>query len=118
MLQFNRRQMASIGGQHIRTELQHFFARHFPQAEPPPPGTIEADIGATIEHCRSHGLRSQRAVALYALAAYVFGQETVRNDPGLNAILQAREQPAANRALLIEIWLTQAWGSLQRATRR
>src|SRR3546814_9335459 len=99
-----------------REHIKRFLAEHFPQADAPPEA-FDGEIDDLVRHCREHGLRSQRAVALYVLAAWLFGGDAIRGDAGLNAILQAREQPPAERSLLIEIRLNQAWGSLPRTTR-
>lgn len=117
MLQFKRKQMAAIGAVNLREHIKRFLSEHFPQAEAAPPEALDAEIDDLVRHCRDHGLRSQRAVALYVLAAWIFGGDAVRNDPGLNVILQARAQPPAERSLLLEIWLTRAWGGLQPTAR-
>lgn len=117
MLQFKRKQMSAIGAANLREHIKRFIDQHFPQADAPPPGAFDDEIDDLVRHCREHGMRSQRAVALYVLAAWIFGRDAVRDDAGLNAIMQARERPQPERSLLLEIWLTQAWGSLQPTTR-
>lgn len=118
MLRLNRKQMAGIGQDHMRQALRDFLARYFPGAAQVPEAEMDAAIDDVIEHCRAHGLRTQSAVATYALASYVFGREVVDSDPAVREILQARERPSQDRALLLQVWLIRAWGNLQRSQGR
>lgn len=118
MLRFNRKQMAGIGQAHMRNALRGYLARHFPAAAQAPAAEMDSVIDTVIDRCRAHGLRTQGSVATYALACYVFGQEKVEADPAVRDILQARDRPPRDRALLLQIWLTQAWGTLQRTQGR
>src|SRR3546814_8268326 len=104
MLQFKRKQVSAIGAANQREHIKRFLAEHFPQADAPPEA-FDGEIDDLVRHCREHGLRSKRAVALYVLAAWLFGGDAFRGDAGLNAILNEREKPPAERSLLREIWI-------------
>src|SRR3546814_8961364 len=84
MLQFKRKQMAAIGAANQRAHIKRFLAEHFPQADAPPEA-FDGEIDDLVRHCREHGLRSQRAVALYVLAAWLFGGDAIRGDAGLRS---------------------------------
>lgn len=118
MIQFKRKQLAAIGERNLHEKMRRFLANHFPQAAAMPRAAFDAEMDALLLECRNHGLRSQRAVAAYVLANFVLGREFVAGDAALRGILSARERPNQDRALLIELWLTQAWGSLQPRTAR
>lgn len=113
MLQFNRKQMAAIGESNLRTRLRGFLGEHFPPLRSMPAEEVDRELDQLIAESRQQGLRSQRAVALYALANVALGRERVEADPTVRRILAARERPLADRTLMLEIWLTQTWGSLQ-----
>lgn len=117
MLQFNRKQMASIGDRSLHARLRAFLGEHFPQLRSMPEEEVDRELGQIVEESRQQGLRSQRAVALYALANVALGRERVAGDATVRQILAARDRPLADRTLMLEIWLTQTWGSLQRTIR-
>lgn len=114
MFQFNRKQLASIGERSLQARLAGYLVRHFPQVRSAPAGQFGRELGELLAESRRHGLRSQRASALYVLANMVAGRETVARDPAVRQILAARGRPLADRALLLQIWLTRAGAGLQR----
>jgi hypothetical protein len=67
-----------------------------------------------IAHCRKAGLRSQRAVASYALACSLFGNDRVGHDPSIVNILADRTSSQLDRAMLIEMWTAAAYGDFRR----
>lgn len=117
MLQFKRKQMAAIGATQLQHNIIEFLRRQLPEETAAlPEDELEAGTAALIEHCRKHGLTSQRAVAAYVLAAFVCGSQAVLGDPVLGRMLADRRTPQDERGRLIEIWLADAWGHHQRAT--
>lgn len=115
MLRFDRRQLRRIGGIHLHQSLRDFLALHVPQVLDLPEGELSRSLEAVIERSRQLGLNTQRGVAAYALACALFGQEQVDAEPALSGALRDRQRDQVDRALLIEIWLTQVWGSFNRA---
>ena len=71
-------------------------------------------LDAVIAHCRKAGLKSQRAVASYALACSLFGNERVAGDPSIIGVLADRSSSQLDRALLIEMWTATAYGDYRR----
>ncbi|MCD9027911.1 hypothetical protein LDO26_06790 [Luteimonas sp. BDR2-5] len=118
MLRFKRKQMATIGNRSMHARTRAFVLEHFPALRTAPADALDAELDALLAEAHGHGLRSQRAAALFVLANCAMGRQAVARDPGVRSILAARERPLADRALLLETWLTQAWGSLQRMTPR
>ncbi len=117
MLRFNRKMMASIGEASQRTRLLAFLLASVPQLQSVPGADLERVVDELLQESRQHGLRSQRASALFVLANLAMGRELFARDPAVRDILQARSRPLVDRALLLEIWLTQAWGRLQAGMR-
>lgn len=113
MLRFDRKQLKLIGDSHMKHSLRDFLCRHFPQALEQPREQLDVALDEILVRCRRYGLNSQRGVAAYALACFVFGDARIDAEPALAPALRDRSKPQADRALLIEIWLTQAWGSFQ-----
>ncbi len=114
MLQFNRRQMAAIGEDSMRIRLRDHLRQHLPQLENVPAQELDQEITPLLADARRHGLNSQRAAAVFVLANVVLGRKTVAGDPTVQEILSSRARPVADRARLLEIWLTRSWGGLQR----
>ena len=114
MLQLDRKQMATVGETQLRSNLADFLNRHIGGKAPLPLDELDAELDAVIAHCRKAGLRSQRAVAAYALACSLFGNERVANDPSIIGILADRSSPQLDRALLIEMWTAAAYGDFRR----
>jgi len=117
MLRFNRKLMASIGEASQRARLLGFLRAKLPQLQSLPAAELEQAVDELLHECKRHGLRSQHASALYVLANLAMGREAVARDPAVGEILEARSRPLADRALLLEIWLTQAWGQSQAGVR-
>lgn len=113
MLRFDRKQLKHIGDSHMKQSLRDFLCRHFPEALTFPAGKLDGAIDAILARCRQYGLNTQRGIAAYALACFVFGDARIDDEPALAPALRDRSRPQEDRALLIEIWLTQAWGSFQ-----
>jgi len=113
MLRFNRKLMASIGEASQRNRLRGFLQSSLPQLQSVPTAELDQALEDLLHEAHQHGLRSQQASALYVLANVAMGQDLVARDPAVREILQARSRPLADRALLLEIWLTQAWGRSQ-----
>lgn len=112
MLQFNRRQLASIGQTHLQQSLQGFLRKHLPQASQMPSAQLRSALDKVIADCRTRGLNSQRAIAAYALAACTLGSATVNNDPTLQRIVGMRQLPQTHKALLIQAWLARVGAEL------
>lgn len=115
MLEFDRKQLASIGEVQLRDNLAAFLNRHLGGNEPVRLDELDAHLDQLIAHCRKSGLKSQRAVAAYALACALFGSDRVGNDPSIAGILADRSSPQLDRALLIEIWTAGAYGDYKRS---
>ena len=114
MLEFDRKQMSSIGQQHLLQSLQGFLTLHLPQASQMPPAQLRTTLDTLIGECRTLGLSSQRAIAAYALAACTLGTATVRDDPTVQQILAQRDLPQAYKALLLQTWLARVGAELAR----
>jgi hypothetical protein len=112
MLQFDRKQLASIGQTHLQQSLHDFLRRHLPQASQMPSAQLRGALDNVIADCRARGLNSQRAIAAYALAACTLGSATVNNDPALQRIVAMRQLPQAHKALLIQTWLARMGAEL------
>ena len=54
------------------------------------------------------------AVAAYALACSLFGNDRVAGDPSIVGILADRSSPQIDRALLIEMWTATAYSDYRR----
>ena len=115
MLELDRKQLAAIGEVQLRNNLADFLNRHFGGNEPLRLDELDAQLDAVIAHCRKAGLKSQRAVAAYALACALFGNDRVGNDPSIAGILADRSSPQLDRALLIEIWTASAYSDYRRS---
>ncbi|MFT4179235.1 MAG: hypothetical protein QM612_07200 [Thermomonas sp.] len=115
MLAVKRKQMAAIGEVQLRNNLADFLNRHLGGNAPMQLDQLDAELDAVIDHCRKAGLRSQRAVAAYAVACSLFGNMRVANDPSIVGILADRSSSQLDRALLIEIWTAAAYSDHRRA---
>lgn len=115
MLDIDDKQMAAIGQGHLRNNLAAFLNRHLGGKVPLQLDELDAELDAVIAHCRKAGLKSQRAVAAYALACSLFGNERVAQDPSIVSILADRHSPQLDRALLIEMWTAVAYADFRRA---
>lgn len=115
MLAIKRRQMAAIGEVQLRNNLADFLNRHVDGMTALPLDRLDAELDAIIAHCRKTGLRSQRAVAAYALACSLFGNQRVGNDPSIASVLADRSNTQLDRALLIEMWTAAAYGDYRRS---
>lgn len=110
MLDFKRKQMAAVGLSQLQGNIVDFLRRHFPEETAAMPvETLHANVAGLIEQCRKRGLTSQRAIAAYALSAFVCGSDTVATDPALTQLLSDRRTPADERGRLVEIWLANTW---------
>ena len=114
MLEFDRKQMSAIGEANLRNNLADFLNRHLGGKAPLPLDQLDAELDAVISHCRKAGLKSQRAVAAYAVACALFGNARVAGDPSIIGILADRSTPQMDRALLIEMWTAAAYGDFRR----
>lgn len=114
MLELDRKQMAAIGDTQLRHNLADFLNRHLGGREPLPLDRLDAELDAVIAHCRKAGLRSQRAVAAYALACSLFGNDRVAGDPSIVGVLADRSSSQMDRALLIEMWTAAAYSDFRR----
>lgn len=114
MLAVKRKHMAAIGEAQLRNNLAEFLNRHLGGKTPLRLDQLDAELDAVIAHCRKAGLKSQRAVAAYALACSLFGNQRVGNDPSIVQILSDRRSPQIDRALLIEMWTAAAYGDYRR----
>ena len=117
MLQFNRKQMAAIGEDSLRTRLRDYLRQHLPQLREVPQQQLDRELAPLLADARRHGLGSQRAAAVFVLANVVLGRDVVAHDPTVQQILASRARSVTDRARLLEIWLTNLWGGLQRTTR-
>lgn len=115
MLELNRKQLSTVGETQLRNNLADFLNRHFGGKAPLQLDQLDAELDAVINHCKKAGLRSQRAVAAYALACSLFGNERVGNDPSIIGILADRSSSQIDRALLIEMWTATAYSDYRRA---
>ena len=115
MLEIKRKQMAAIGEAHLRSNLADFLSRHVDGIGALPLDRLDAELDAIIAYCRKAGLRSQRAVASYALACSLFGNDRVAGDPSIVGILADRSSAQIDRALLIEMWTASAYGDYRRS---
>ncbi len=114
MLALKRKQMAAIGEVQLRNNLADFLNLHLGGQTPLQLDQLDAQLDAVIAHCRKTGLRSQRAVASYALACSLFGNERVGQDPSIIGILADRNSSQMDRALMIEMWTAAAYGDFRR----
>jgi hypothetical protein len=114
MLELERKQMSTIGETQLRNNLADFLNRHLGGKAPLQLDQLDAELDAVINHCRKAGLRSQRAVAAYALACSLFGNDRVGNDPSIAGILADRNSSQMDRALLIEMWTASAYSDFRR----
>jgi hypothetical protein len=115
MLELDRKQMAAVGEAQLRNNLADFLNRHLGGREPLQLDRLDAELDAVIAHCRKTGLRSQRAIAAYALACSLFGNDRVAGDPSIIGILADRSSSQLDRALLIEMWTAAAFGDFRRS---
>ncbi|MBN8263520.1 MAG: hypothetical protein J0M21_02570 [Xanthomonadales bacterium] len=116
MLAIKRKQMAAIGEVQLRHNLADFLNRHLGGATPLPLDQLDAELDAVIAHCRKAGLKSQRAVAAYAVACMLFGNARVAGDPSIVGVLADRGSPQLDRALMIEMWTAAAYADYRRGT--
>ena len=114
MLAVKRKQMAQIGEVQLRNNLADFLNLHLGGQMPLQLDELDAQLDAVIAHCRKTGLRSQRAVASYALACSLFGNDRVGQDPSIIGILADRNSSQMDRALMIEMWTAAAYGDFRR----
>lgn len=114
MLELDRKQMATVGETQLRSNLADFLNRHLGGKAPLRLDQLDAELDAVISHCRKAGLKSQRAVAAYALACSLFGNDRVANDPSIIGILADRSSAQIDRALLIEMWTAAAYSDYRR----
>ena len=114
MLALKRKQMAAIGEVQLRNNLADFLGRHVEGIGALPLDRLDAELDAIIAYCSKAGLKSQRAVAPYALACSLFGNERVAGDPSIIGVLADRSSSQLDRALLIEMWTATAYGDYRR----
>ena len=114
MLAVKRKQMATIGEVQLRNNLADFLHLHLGGQSPLQLDQLDAQLDAVIAHCRKAGLKSQRAVAAYALACSLFGNDRVAGDPSIVGILADRSSAQIDRALLIEMWTATAYSDYRR----
>ena len=114
MLAVKRKQMAEIGEVQLRNNLADLLNLHLGGQMPLQLDQLDAQLDAVIAHCRKTGLRSQRAVASYALACSLFGNDRVGQDPSIVGILADRNSSQMDRALMIEMWTAAAYGDFRR----
>ena len=117
MLALKRKQMAAIGEVQFRNNLADFLGRHVNGIGTLPLDRLDAELDAIIAYCRKTGLRSQRAIAAYALACSLFGNERVASDPSIVAVLADRSSSQLDRALLVEMWTASAYADYRRTQR-
>ena len=115
MLALKRRQMAAIGEVQLRNNLADFLGHLVEGIGALPLDRLDAELDAIIAYCRKAGLKSQRAVASYALACSLFGNDRVAGDPSIVGILADRSSPQIDRALLIEMWTASAYSDFRRS---
>lgn len=115
MLELNSKQLASIGETQVRNNLADFLNKHLGGKAPLQLDQLDAELDAIITQCKKVGLRSQRAIAAFAVACSLFGNERVMNDPSIINILSDRNSPQIDRALLIEMWAAVAYSEYRRA---
>ena len=115
MLEFKRKQMAAVGEAQLRCNLAEFLQRHLGGDAPMRLDRLDSELDDIIAQCRKAGLKSQRAVAAYAVACAIFGNTRVAGDPSIIAVLADRQSPQIDRALLIEMWTAAAYGDVRRA---
>lgn len=115
MLALDRKQFTTVGETQLRNNLADFLQRHLGGNAPLQLDQLDAELDAVIAHCRKAGLRSQRAIAAYALACSLFGNARVGNDPSIVNILADRNSAQIDRALLIEMWTATAYSDYRRA---
>lgn len=114
MLEVDRKQMSAIGHTQLRSNLADFLNRHLGGKAPLHLDQLDAELDAVIAHCRKAGLKSQRAVAAYALACSLFGNDRVAADPSIVSVLADRSSSQIDRALLIEMWTAAAYSDFRR----
>ena len=114
MLAVKRKQMAAIGEVQLRNNLADFLHLHLGGKAPLQLDQLDAQLDAVIAHCRKAGLKSQRAVAAYALACPLFDNDRVAGDPSLVGLLADHSSPQTDHALLIEMWTESAYNDLHR----
>lgn len=114
MLALKRKQMTAIGEAQLCHNLAEFLNLHLGGQTPLQLDQLDAQLDAVIAQCRKTGLRSQRAVASYALACSLFGNDRVGHDPSIVGILADRNSSQLDRALLIEMWTAAAYGDFRR----
>ena len=114
MLAVKRKQMAAIGEVQLRNNLADFLNQHLGGKAPLQLDQLDAQLDAVIAHCRKAGLKSQRAVAAYALACSLFGNDRVAGDPSIIGVLADRSSSQLDRALLIEMWTATAYSDYRR----
>jgi hypothetical protein len=115
MLEFKRKQMTAIGEEQFRCNLADFLRRHFEGMASLQLSQLDSELDEIIAQCRKSGLKSQRAVAAYALACALFGNARVAGDPSIITVLADRRSPQIDRALLIEMWTAAAYSDYRRA---
>lgn len=113
MLEFKRKQMAQIGDINLRYNLATFLQQHLAGDQPIEHNKLDAEVDAVIAQCKKHGLKSQRAIAAYAVACAVFGSARVASNASIATILANRTSPQLDRALLIEMWTASAYQGTQ-----
>ena len=96
MLAVKRKQMAAIGEAQLRNNLADFLGRHVDGLSSLPLDRLDAELDAIIAYCRKAGLRSQRAVASYALAWNGSSNQTARASSSAARRSAARATSAAN----------------------
>ena len=114
MLAVKRKQMAAIGEVQLRNNLADFRNQHLGGKAPLQLDQLDAQLDAVIAHCRKAGLKSQRAVAAYALACSLFGNDRVAGDPSIIGVPADRSSSQLDRPLLNEMWTEAAYGDYRR----
>ena len=99
----------------IRNNLADFLNQHFGGKAPLQLDQLDAELDAVIAHCQKAGLKTQRAIASYALACSLFGNDRVAGDPSIVGILADRSSSQIDRAMLIEMWTAAAYSDFRRA---
>ena len=117
MLNFSRRQMATIGDLNMNQSLATMLKRHAPGGQAISDLEMNSNISMLVSHCQKNGLRNQRGIAAYVLSCYWLGSDNVLRNPTLSNILGSRFLPQSHKTIAIQMWLTHITTAMARVRR-
>ena len=114
MLELSPQQFEAMGQSLFRENLANFLRMHVAGMAEAPQEHVDALIEGALERCTLAGIQGQRAIAAYALASALFGEQRLARDPAVAQVLADVDAGDAQRAALLALWTLNAYRHAER----